>query len=108
MAAIAAYHAPIAGQSVGRIDLTANFLRGATRLILPSPHNSNLGPIHGPQGSQRSFIQASADGRAMAPFALDCPPAGFGIGQASRRPAGTPVESIEFGPNDGKVVLEPR
>lgn len=36
------------------------------------------------------------------------PPAGFGIGQASRRPAGTPGERTEFGPNDCKVVFEPR
>lgn len=38
VAAIAAYHAPIAGQSVSRNKLVVKFLKGARRLNLPCPH----------------------------------------------------------------------
>ncbi|XP_016098295.1 T-complex-associated testis-expressed protein 1-like [Sinocyclocheilus grahami] len=39
VAAIAANHALVAGQSVGKNDLVVKFLRGAQRLNLPRPHS---------------------------------------------------------------------
>ncbi len=62
-AAIAAFHAPIAGRSVSRDSAVIQFLRGARRM---NP------PVHKPQ----------------SPLVKKHPAASTGVGQASRRPAG--------------------
>ncbi len=43
VAAIAASHAPIDGQSVGRNNLVVRFLKGSRRLNPPRPHRPDVG-----------------------------------------------------------------
>ncbi len=108
VAAIAAFHAPIAGQSVGRDNSVVRFLKGARRLNPPRPLTWDLptvlralkGPPFEPLQSTnlRSLSLKTALLLALASVKR------VGDLQAlSISPA-----CLEFGPNDSKVVLKPR
>ncbi len=111
IAAIAAFHAPIAGQLVGRDNSVDRFLRGAKRLNPPRPLNvatwdlptvprALKGPPFEPLQSTnvRSLSLKTALLLALASVKR------VGDLQAlSISPA-----CLEFGPNDSKVVLKPR
>jgi hypothetical protein len=109
--AIAAFHAPIAGRSVGRNSAVIQFIRGARRLNPPRPRTVPLwdlptvlralkGPPFEPlqSASLRSLSFKTALLLALASVKR------VGDLQAlSVSPA-----CLEFGPNDSKVVLKPR
>ncbi len=111
VAAIAAFHAPIAGQSVGRDNSVVRFLKGARRLNPPRPLTvptwdlptvlrALKGPPFEPLQSTdlRSLLLKTALLLALASVKR------VGDLQAlSTSPA-----CLEFGPNDSKVVLKPR
>ncbi len=106
VAAIAAFHAPIAGQSVGRDNSVVRFLKGARRLNtvptwdLPTVLRAFKGPPFEPLQSTdlRSLSLKTALLLALASVKR------VGDLQAlSTSPA-----CLEFGPNDSKVVLKPR
>ncbi len=111
VAAIAAFHAPIAGQSVGRDNSVVRFLKGARRLNPPRPltvptwdlptvQRALKGPPFEPLQSTnlRSLSLKTALLLALASVKR------VGDLQAlSISPA-----CLEFGPNDSKVVLKPR
>ncbi len=111
VAAIAAFHAPIAGQSVGRDNSVVRFLKGARRLNPPRPLTvptwdlptvlrALKGPPFEPLPSTdlRSLSLKTALLLALASVKR------VGDLQAlSTSPA-----CLEFGPNDSKVVLKPR
>ncbi len=111
VAAIAAFHAPIAGQSVGRDNSVVRFLKGARRLNPPRP-------LTVPTWDLPTVLRA-----------LKCPPfeplqstnlrslslkTALLLALASVKRVGdlqalsiSPA-CLEFGPNDSKVVLKPR
>ncbi len=108
VAAIAAFHAPIAGQSVGRDNSVVRFLKGARRLNPPRPLTvptwdlptvlrALKGPPFEPLQStnlrhKTALLLALASVKRVGDLqALSISPA-----------------CLEFGPNDSKVVLKPR
>ncbi len=111
VAAIAAFHAPIAGQSVGRDNSVARFLKGARRLNPPRPLTvptwdlpTVLRALKGPpfeplqSTNLRSLLLKTVLLLTLASVKR------VGDLQAlSISPA-----CLEFGPNDSKVVLKPR
>ncbi len=102
VAAIAAFHAPIAGQSVGRDNSVVRFLKGAKRLNPPRPLTvptwdlptvlrALKGPPFEPLQSTNLLLALASVKRVGDLQALSISPA-----------------CLEFGPNDSKVVLKPR
>ncbi len=102
VAAIAASHAPIDGQSVGRNNLVVRFLKGSRRLNPPRPltvltwdllvfeplQSVNLCPLT----QKAALLQALALLKRMGDLqALSISPS-----------------CLEFGPNDSKIVLKSR
>ncbi len=100
--AIAASHAPIDGQSVGRNNLVVRFLKGSRRLNPPHPltvltwdlpvfeplQSVNLCPLM----QKAALLQALVLLKRMGDLqALSSSPS-----------------CLEFGPNDSKIVLKPR
>ncbi len=88
-AAIAAFHAPIAGRSVGRDSAVTQFLRGTRRMNPPRPRTvppwDLSTAIRDLKGPPLEPLQSSS----LRVLSLKNRPAvGTGVGQASRRPAG--------------------
>ncbi len=108
-AAIAAFHAPIAGRSLGRNSAVVQFIRGARRINPPRPRTvppwdlptilrALKGPLFEPlqSTSLRSLSFKSALLLALA-----------SVKQVGDLQA-LSINSLEFGPNDSKVVLKLR
>ncbi len=111
VAAIAAFHAPIAGQSVGRDNSVVRFLKGARRLNPPRPLTvptwdlptvlrALKGPPFEPLQSTdlRSLLLKTALLLALASVKR--------VGDLQT--LSTSPACLEFGPNDSKAVLKPR
>ncbi len=111
VAAIAAFHAPIAGQSVGRDNSVVHFLKGAKRLNPPRPLTvptwnlpTVLRALKGPpfEPLQSTNLRSLSENCSATSTSVGL--SGVGDLQAlSISPA-----CLEFGPNDSKVVLKPR
>ncbi len=111
VAAIAAFHAPIAGQSVGRDNSVVRFLKGARRLNPPRPLTvptwdlpTVLRALKGPpfEPLQSTDLRALSLKTALL-LALASVKRVGDLQALSTSPA-----CLEFGPNDSKVVLKPR
>ncbi|KAI2646365.1 Gag-Pol polyprotein [Labeo rohita] len=83
VAAIAASHAPIAGQSVGRNNLVVRFLKGSRRLNPPRPHTI---PTWDLSTLALASVKRMGDLQALS-VSPSC---------------------LEFGPGDSKVILKLR
>ncbi len=111
VAAIAAFHAPIAGQSVGRDNSVVRFLKGARRLNPPRPLTvptwdlpTVLRALKGPPFEPLQSTNLRSLSLKTAPLLALASVKRVGDLQAlSISPA-----CLEFGPNDSKVVLKPR
>lgn len=106
VAAISAFHAPIAGQSVGRNSLIVHFLRGSRRLKPPRPLtvptwdlHTVLGALKGPpfeplrSADLRPLTLKTALLLALASVKRDGDLQALSVSPAC----------LEFGPNDSKV-----
>ncbi len=111
VAAIAAFHAPIAGQSVGRDNSVVRFLKGARRLNPPRPLTvptwdlpTVLRALKGPpfEPLQSTNLHSLSLKTALL-LALASVKRVGDLQALSISPA-----CLEFGPNDSKVVLKPR
>ncbi len=111
VAAIAAFHAPIAGQSVGRDNSVVRFLKGARRLNPPRPLTvptwdlpTVLRALKGPpfEPLQSTDLWSLSLKTALL-LALASVKRVGDLQALSTSPA-----CLEFGPNDSKVVLKPR
>ncbi len=111
VAAIAAFHAPIAGQSVGRDNSVVRFLKGARRLNPPRPLTvptwdlpTVLRALKGPpfEPLQSTDLRSLSLKTALL-LALASVKRVGDLQALSTSPA-----CLEFGPNDSKVVLKPR
>ncbi len=111
VAAIAAFHAPIAGQSVGRDNSVFRFLKGARRLNPPRPLTvptwdlpTVLRALKGPpfEPLQSTDLRSLSLKTALL-LALASVKRVGDLQALSTSPA-----CLEFGPNDSKVVLKPR
>ncbi len=111
VAAIAAFHAPIAGQSVGRDNSVVRFLKGARRLNPPRPLTvptwdlpTVLRALKGPpfEPLQSTDLRSLSLKTALL-LALASVKRVGDLQVLSTSPA-----CLEFGPNDSKVVLKPR
>ncbi len=111
VAAIAAFHAPIAGQSVGRDNSVVHFLKGARRLNPPRPLTvptwdlpTVLRALKGPPFEPLQYTNLRSLSLKTALLLALASVKRVGDLQAlSISPA-----CLEFGPNDSKVVLKPR
>ncbi len=111
VAAIAAFHAPIAGQSVGRDNSVVHFLKGARRLNPPRPLTvptwdlpTVLRALKGPPFDPlQSTNLRSLSLKTALLLALASVKRVGDLQALSISPA-----CLEFGPNDSKVVLKPR
>ncbi len=110
VAAIAAFHAPIAGQSVGRDNSVVHFLKGARRLNPPRPLTvptwdlpTVLRALKGPpfEPLQSTNLRSLSLKTALL-LALASVKRVGDLQALSISPA-----CLEFGPNDSKVVLKP-
>ncbi|MGL5392366.1 MAG: hypothetical protein ACRDA8_13510, partial [Shewanella sp.] len=111
VAAIAAFHAHVAGQSLGRSDLIVRFLRGARRL---NPPRSPSVPIW-----DLSTVLEAMKGTPFEPLKsvslkhLSLKTALL-LALASVKRIGdlhalsVSASCLEFGPNDSRVILKPR
>ncbi len=108
---IAAFHAPIAGQSVGRDNSVVRFLKGARRLNPPRPLTvptwdlpTVLRALKGPpfEPLQSTDLQSLSLKTALLLALVSVKRVGD-LQALSTSPA-----CLEFGPNDSKVVLKPR
>ncbi len=111
VAAIAAFHAPIVGQSVGRDNSVVRFLKGARRLNPPRPLTvptwdlpTVLRALKGPpfEPLQSTDLRSLSLKTALL-LALASVKRVGDLQALSTSPA-----CLEFGPNDSKVVLKPR
>ncbi len=111
VAAIAAFHTPIAGQSVGRDNSVVRFLKGARRLNPPRPLTvptwdlpTVLRALKGPpfEPLQSTDLRSLSLKTALL-LALASVKRVGDLQALSTSPA-----CLEFGPNDSKVVLKPR
>ncbi len=111
VASIAAFHAPIAGQSVGRDNSVVRFLKGARRLNPPRPLTvptwdlpTVLRALKGPpfEPLQSTNLWSLSLKTALL-LALASVKRVGDLQALSISPA-----CLEFGPNDSKVVLKPR
>ncbi len=111
VAAIAAFHAPIAGQSVGRDNSVVRFLKGARRLNPPRPLTvptwdlpTVLRALKGPpfEPLQSTNLRSLSLKTALL-LALASVKRVGDLQALSISPA-----CLEFRPNDSKVVLKPR
>ncbi len=110
-AAIAAFHSPIAGQSVGRDNSVVRFLKGARRLNPPRPLTvptwdlpTVLRALKGPPFEPlQSMDLRSLSLKTALLLALASVKRVEDLQALSTSPA-----CLEFGPNDSKVVLKPR
>ncbi len=111
VAAIAAFHAPIAGQSVGRDNSVVRFLKGARRLNPPRPLTvptwdlpTVLRALKGPpfEPLQSTDLRSLSLKTALL-LALASVKRVGDLQALSTSPA-----CLEFGLNDSKVVLKPR
>ncbi len=111
VAAIAAFHAPIAGQSVGRDNSVVRFLKGAKRLTPPRPLTvptwdlpTVLRALKGPpfEPLQSTNLRSLSLKTALL-LALASVKRVGDLQALSISPA-----CLEFGPNDSKVILKPR
>ncbi len=108
---IAAFHAPIAGQSVGRDNSVFRFLKGAKRLNPPRPLTvptwdlpTVLRALKGPPFEPlQSMNLRSLSLKTALLLALASVKRVGDLQVLSISPA-----CLEFGPNDSKVVLKPR
>ncbi len=109
VAAIAAFHAPIAGQSVGRDNSVVSFLKGARRLNPPRPLTvptwdlpTVLRALKGPpfEPLQSTDLRSLSLKTALL-LALASVKRVGDLQALSTSPA-----CLEFGPNDSKVVLK--
>ncbi len=111
VAAIAAFHAPIAGQSVGRDNSVVRFLKGARRLNPPRPLTvptwdlpTVLRALKGPPFELlQSTNLWSLSLKTALLLALASVKRVGDLQALSISPA-----CLEFGPNDSKVILKPR
>ncbi len=111
VAAIAAFHAPIAGQSVGRDNSVVRFLKGARRLNPPRPLTvptwdlpTVLRALKGPPFEPlQSMNLRSLSLKTALLLALASVKRVGDLQALSISPA-----CLEFGPNDSKFVLKPR
>ncbi len=85
-----AFHAPIAGQSVGRDSAVIQFLRGVRRMNPPHPHTvppwdlpTVLRALKGPPVWTIAIHESH-----QSNFVKNHPAASTGVGQVSRKPAG--------------------
>ncbi len=101
--AIAVSHTPIDGQSVGRTNLVVRFLKGLGGSICPALSLSRHGIC--PHCWGPSFWAATVCWPS-SPDAKDRSAASSNIGKTYGISAG--AISLEFGPNDSKIVLKPR
>ncbi len=110
VAAIAAFHAPIAGQSVGRDNSVVRFLKGARRLNPPRPLTvptwdlpTVLRALKGPpfEPLQSTNLRSLSLKTALLLALVSVKRVGD-LQALSISPA-----CLEFGPNDSKVVLKP-
>ncbi len=111
VAAIAAFHAPVAGRSVGRNSAVIIFLRGARRMNTPRPRTvppwdlpTILRALKGPpfETLQSSSLRALSLKTALLLALALVKRVGY-LQALSVNPA-----CQEFGPNYSKVVLKPR
>ncbi len=104
VAAIAAFHAPIAGQSVGRDNSVVRFLKGGRRLNPPRPLTVPTWALKGPpfEPLQSTDLRSLSLKTALL-LALASVKRVGDLQALSTSPA-----CLEFGPNDSKVVLKPR
>ncbi len=111
VAAIAAFHAPAAGQSIGRDNSVVRFLKGARRLNPPRPLTvptwdlpTVLRALKGPpfEPLQSTNLRSLSLKTALL-LALASVKRVGDLQALSISPA-----CLEFGPNDSKVVLKPR
>ncbi len=110
-AAIAAFHAPIAGRSVGRNSAVVQFIQGARRMNPPRPRTvppwdlpTVLRALKGPpfEPLQSTSLRSLSFKTALL-LALASVKRVGDLQALSVNPA-----CLEFGPNDSKVVLKPR
>ncbi len=111
VAAIAAFHAPISGQSVGRDSVVIQFLRGARRMNPLRPHTvppwdlpTVLRALKGPpfEPLQSTSLRVLSLKTTLL-LALASVKRVWDLQALSVNPA-----CLEFGPNDSRVVLKPR
>lgn len=111
VAAIAAFHAPIAGQSVGRHSLIVRFLRGARRLKPPRPLTVPTWDLHTVLGALKGPPFEPLRSADLRPLTLKT---ALLLALASVKRVGdlqalsVSPACLEFGPNDSKVILKPR
>ncbi len=86
-ASIAAFHAPIAGQSVGR-DGGSIFTRRQENESFASSYSSTLGLTYRTKGLERAPVWTIAIHEPQSTLVKNRPAASTGIGQARRRSAG--------------------
>ncbi len=111
VAAIAAFHAPISGQSEGRNSVVIKFLRGARRMNLLCPHTVppwNLPTVlRALKGHLFEQLQSTSlrvlSLKTTLLLALASAKRVRDLQALSINPA-----CLEFGPNDSRVVLKPR
>ncbi len=111
VASIAAFHAPIAGRSVGRDSAVIQFLRSARRMNPPRPRTVPrwdlpivLRALKGPpfEPLQSSSLRVLSLKNALLLALMSVKRIGD-LQALSVNPA-----CLEFGPNDSKVILKPR
>jgi hypothetical protein len=111
VAAIAASHTPIAGQSVGRNNLVVRFLKGSRRLHPPRPFTV---PTWDLPTVLRALKGAPFEPLHSASFKILSLKTALLLALASVKRVGdlqalsVSPACLEFGPNDSKVVLKPR
>ncbi len=105
VAAIAAFHAPKAGQLVGRDNSLVRFLKGARRLNPPRPLTTWDLPtvLRALKGPPFELLQ-STDLRSLSLKTALL----LALASVKRVEDSTSPACLEFGPNDSKVVLKPR
>ncbi|KAL0165753.1 hypothetical protein M9458_037597, partial [Cirrhinus mrigala] len=112
VAAIAASHAPIAGQSIGRNNLVVRFLKGSRRMNPSRPHTIptwDLSTVLRALKSSPFEPLSDADLKTLTlkSALLLALVSVKRIGDLQAPPVISP-SCLEFGPGDSKVILKPR
>ncbi len=111
VAAIAAFHAPIARQSVGRNNLVVNFLRGTRRLNLPRAPTVPMWDLPTVLRALKGFPFEPLQSANLKSLSIKN---ALLLALASVKRLGdwqglsVSAACLEFGPNDSKVILKPR
>ncbi|KAI2668545.1 Gag-Pro-Pol polyprotein [Labeo rohita] len=111
VAAIAAFHAPIADQSIGRNNLVVRFLKGSRRMNPSRPHTIPTWDLSTVLGALKSPPFEPLSDADLKPLTLKT---ALLLALVSVKRIGDlqalsiSPSCLEFGPGDSKVILKPR